>query len=84
MLHEAPVITLPSGLVDLDSRMNKVERNRLRFVRVDEMFENYKPAPWLIDGFIQENSISLVFGESTAGKSFFVIDWACSIATGKR
>lgn len=82
MPHEAPIITLPSGLVDLVSRMNKVERNRLRFVCVGEMFKNYKPAPWLIDDSFKKNSISLVFGESTAGKS--VIDWACCIATGKR
>lgn len=87
MQHEAPVITLPVGAtltsVALENPQNKFERRKFRFVSADEIFRNYKPARWLIDGFIQEDSISLFFGESTAGKSFVVIDMSCCIATGR-
>jgi hypothetical protein len=57
--------------------------NATFFVKAGEMFRDYRPAEYLIDGFIEQQTTSLLFGESTAGKSFLMIDWACCIATGK-
>ena len=37
---------------------------------------------WLIKHYVEANTSSLLFGPSTAGKSFLAIDWACCLATG--
>ncbi len=40
------------------------------------------PPSWLIDGVIEKNSISTIYGPSGSGKSFVGLDWALCIATG--
>ena len=45
-----------------------------------------KPAPrirWLVDEMLAPHTISTLFGETGAGKTFLAIDLACSIATGR-
>lgn len=43
-----------------------------------------EPAPlrWLIKGWVPEAGVTMVFGESGAGKTFVTLDMACRIATG--
>lgn len=41
------------------------------------------PPEWLVDGLIPEG-LSVVYGPSGANKSFLTIDWACSVASGRR
>jgi len=41
-----------------------------------------KAPDWLIDGFIEKQSYSLVFGESGHYKSFITLDWAFCVAAG--
>ncbi|MTI13803.1 AAA family ATPase [Sansalvadorimonas verongulae] len=52
------------------------------FVPVGEMISQPKPISWLIKGFLETDSLALVFGEPGCGKSFVAIDMACSVATG--
>lgn len=73
----------PDVAVDVLSLAKSAAPRKFRFFSAGEMFTSYAPAQWLIDGFIQENSLVMAFGESTAGKSFLLIDWACSIAVGR-
>lgn len=42
-----------------------------------------KPAPikWLIKGWLPENCLAMVHGQSGAGKTFVVLDWALSMAS---
>lgn len=40
-------------------------------------------AHWLIKGIIPDGELLLLFGEPGGGKSFFALDWAAHIATGK-
>lgn len=68
------LLAVPTGLATSEASL---------FVKAGEMFRHYRPAEYLIDGFIEQQTTSLLFGESTAGKSFLMIDWACCIATGK-
>ena len=79
--------TLPgdplAALVHPEQAGQPVKKKAFHFLSVQEMFSNYRPPRWLIDGYLQEESICLLFGESTAGKSFAVIDWACCVSTGK-
>ena len=41
-----------------------------------------KAPDWLIDGFIEKQSYSLVFGESGHYKSFVTLEWAFCVAAG--
>jgi archaellum biogenesis ATPase FlaH len=44
-----------------------------------------RPSPdWLIDGFIPATGLTLFYGESGAGKTFFAIDMICAVANGAR
>lgn len=47
----------------------------------DELFLLPRPV-WLIDNFIEQNSISALYGSSGTGKSFVALDWALCVATG--
>jgi len=41
------------------------------------------PPKFLIDGFIQENSLAMIWGHSGSYKSFIALDFALCVATGK-
>ena len=41
-----------------------------------------KPIEWLVEGFLESNTLSLLFGEPGCGKSFIGVDLACCVATG--
>lgn len=50
---------------------------------IDDFIGQPTPQNWLIKGVIEDKSHISVFGDSGAGKSFLVIDWALSIAAGR-
>lgn len=50
------------------------------FIHVGQMV--YRPPEYLIQGLIETDTMSLLFGDPAAGKSFVAIDMACSVATG--
>ncbi len=53
------------------------------FSHIEELVKGVKPISWLIKGFLEMDSLSLMFGEPACGKSFSAIDLACCVATGK-
>lgn len=53
------------------------------FAQARDLLTGPKSARWLVKGWIEAGSLALLFGESTAGKSFQALDWAACIATGK-
>lgn len=55
--------------------------NRFKFVSMSE-FKKRRPVTWLIKRVFPQAEIGAVFGESGAGKSFFVLDLVLSIARG--
>src|SRR5690606_16993437 len=54
------------------------------FARVSAMTKEYNPARWLIGGHVEHPTLTVLFGDPEAGKSFAAIDWACCVATGRR
>ncbi len=54
------------------------------FARVSDMTAVHRSAEWLIGGHIEHPTLSVLFGDPEAGKSFAAIDWACCVATGRR
>ncbi|MGY0218371.1 helicase RepA family protein [Endozoicomonadaceae bacterium StTr2] len=55
---------------------------RLRFHSVGELTQNIEPTSWLIDDFIESDTLALCFAPPASYKSFFAVDVAASIATG--
>ncbi len=59
------------------------KRRKARFTfMTDEEVEALPPPEWLLGGMLVANTLSVVFGEYGSAKSFLVLDWALSIATG--
>lgn len=56
--------------------------DRPLFVGADELIASAKSPEWVIKGYLEENTLALMFGDPEAGKSFISISMACSIATG--
>lgn len=55
-------------------------RKRMMFAR--ELTVQPAPIRWLVKGWVQEKVLVMIHGPSGSGKSFVVIDWMCSIASG--
>ncbi|RCV87499.1 AAA family ATPase [Billgrantia montanilacus] len=55
---------------------------RFRFVAAGSMVAHLKPIAWLVKGYVERDSLAVLFGEPGHGKSFIAIDMACSVATG--
>jgi hypothetical protein len=52
------------------------------FVAVGDLVDNLQPIQWLIEDYIETDSLSLVYGAPGSGKSFVTVDMACCVATG--
>ena len=57
-------------------------RQTFPFSHVKELIKGMRPIRWLVKGFLEMDSLSLMFGEPGCGKSFVAIDLACCVATG--
>ena len=53
------------------------------FIPVEQFIGNPAPPAWTVKRYLPAASLCVIFGESTAGKSFLAIDWACCVAAGK-
>ena len=53
-----------------------------RFMSYDDIM-TMQPPKFLVDGFLQENSLAMIWGHSGSYKSFVALDFALCIATGK-
>lgn len=52
------------------------------FVSVGDLVGNLQPIRWLVEDYIEQDSLALVFGAPGGGKSFVTVDLACCVATG--
>ena len=57
-------------------------RQRLELLSVDDVLALSDPE-WLIEGMVEVGAQGVVYGPSGEGKTFVVLDWALSIATGR-
>ncbi|MGB1076678.1 MAG: AAA family ATPase, partial [Bdellovibrionales bacterium] len=60
----------------------KTPASPFEFVHVDDLVKNIKPISWLVGGYIENHTLSMIFGDPASGKSFVAIDLSCCIATG--
>jgi len=59
-----------------------VEKKPALFVDVGDLIDNLKPIDWLVEDYIEKDSLSLIFSPPSSGKSFILVDIACCVATG--
>jgi RecA-family ATPase len=48
-----------------------------------DQIQNVPEPTWLIQNFIMTDSVAVIWGDPSAGKSFIALDWAMSIACGE-
>ena len=51
--------------------------------QVGELLQEPPPMKWLVKGILPPDSLALVFGDPSTGKSLIAVEWACCIAMGK-
>ena len=59
-----------------------VEKKSALFVDVGDLIDNLKPIDWLVEDYVEKDSLSLIFSPPSSGKSFILVDIACCVATG--
>ncbi|WP_431023310.1 AAA family ATPase [Halomonas sp. H5] len=60
----------------------KPKRQAFGFTPAGELVADLRPVSWLVRGYVEADSLALVYGEPGHGKSFLAIDLAASIAAG--
>lgn len=71
-----------SGLDAVAKAINTMPEPKGLLIHVADMMAAVKKPNWLIKHIIERGSMSLLFGESGAGKSLFALDWAFCIGNG--
>ena len=67
---------------DIEKSQGQPHKTGFKFIPVSQIINNLKAAQWLINGYIEQHTMSLIFGDPASGKSFVAINKACCIATG--
>jgi putative DNA primase/helicase len=70
----------PTAVVPKVPIPDKQQESSLGIVRLEEFLQNKGDVRWLIDGWIQENSLIMVHGPSASGKTFLVLDWCLRLS----
>lgn len=88
----ADLAAIEQATQDFDGFFNalSVEKNATQtdtphtniFLPVEDLVDNIKPIEWLIEDFVERDSLTLIYGAPASGKSLLSMDWACCIATG--
>ena len=72
-------INTNNGVISPDTPMTSETYSSLQFTRGSDGYDHI--TQWLIDGAIPANSFGMIYGHSSACKSFQAISIACSIAS---
>ena len=57
--------------------------NPFRFFNITEMMVDPPPPDWIIHGYLEGDTLAVLFGESGSMKSFVALDMALCVATGR-
>lgn len=72
------------GIAEVRSRLSievSTVKRQFELVRIDTV--EITEIDWVVDGYLEADALSLIFGEPGKGKSFVAIDMALCVATGK-
>lgn len=76
---DQPEVVVEAG--EVEGKKKKAER--FQITRVGE-WVNRPPPKWIVRDLLPQADLAMLFGQSGSGKSFFAMDVAMSIATGRR
>lgn len=60
----------------------QAETQEYYFTRASSYLGQPAPLQWIIKGWVPDSGVTMVYGESGAGKTFVTLDMACHIAAG--
>jgi phage/plasmid primase-like uncharacterized protein len=67
--------------IDTVRKALKIKKKQFQLKRLSKI--EFKPPEWLINSLFEKDTLNMVFGDPGAAKSFYAIDLAACIATGK-
>lgn len=73
---------LPPPPQSIDMETGEIIPDKPLFTSVHELLQDIKPINWLVEGYIENDALGMLYGPSGGGKSFVAVSLACSIATG--
>lgn len=79
----ASIVSEAKKVHDAKVRAKKLAEGGLPFLNLADLEASLKPIDWVVDGFLERNTVGLVVGDPQAYKTFLALDWALHIATGK-
>jgi len=82
MMDYATALTLLEDLANRAAGVTQGEEEEEIPMFITSEMVNLPPVKWLVEGFIPEDSFTLIAGEYGAGKSFVMIDVAFHVALG--
>ena len=56
---------------------------KLETLFASDLMRKPRPHDWLVRGFLEHDTLVLLFGDPAVGKSLLALDWAASVATGR-
>lgn len=59
------------------------EKPQFRLISATELTAKPVQINWLVENILEQGSINLMFGEPSAGKSLFALDWGFCVAAGR-
>jgi len=72
-----------NALADAILAAVKAESSDYYLSRATALIAQPSPLRWLVKGWLPADGLSMIYGESGAGKTFIALDIACHIATGR-
>lgn len=72
----------PTPPPTIDAETGEILPDKPLFTAVHELLGTIKPIDWLVEGYLENDALGMLFGPSGGGKSFVAVSLACSIATG--
>jgi len=76
---------LEGGAVDIShiEPVHSPEKKKFPFCKASDLAVNITPYNWLINNFLERDSLALFFGDPGCGKSFVSLDVSAHVACGK-
>lgn len=75
-------VTDSTGTVQTGTNRN-LDKSGSRFINISQLLQRPPTTIWVVYGFITADTIIVILGEPSGGKSLLVIDLTCHIGTGR-
>lgn len=81
MIDDAPLYEDKEATLSDESERDVDGRRGFHFISAAELLSSPKPIDWLIRGYLDANSLSMVFGDPGSMKTFLALDLGLCVAT---